>query len=48
MKAVKSLEKAVPEATKNWILEINTKLRVYEESIGHKLKDAKDNIQKNA
>ena len=37
MKAVKSLEKAVPEATKNLILEIDTKFKGYDELAGQKL-----------
>ena len=48
MKAVKSLEKAVPEASKNLILEIDTKFKGYDELAGQKLKDAEDNIHKNA
>ena len=37
MKAVKSLEKAVPEASKNLILEIDTKFKGYDELAGQKL-----------
>merc|ERR1711970_261756 len=43
-----SLEKAVPEATKNLILEIDTKLKGYDELASQKLRESEDNIQKNA
>ena len=36
------------EITKNLILEIVAKLKGYDESASHKLKDAEDNIHKNA
>merc|ERR1712142_1196606 len=45
---IESLEKAGPEATKNLILEIDAKLKGYDESASQKLKDAEDNIHKNA
>merc|ERR1712228_709567 len=45
---IESLEKAGPEATKNLILEIDAKLKGYDESGSQKLKDAEDNIHKNA
>ena len=41
---IESLEKTVPEASKNLILEINAKLKGYDESASQKLKDAEDNI----
>ena len=43
-----SLEKAVPEATKNLVLEIDAKLKGYDESASQKIREAEDNIQKNA
>merc|ERR1711872_1203007 len=45
---IESLEEAGPEATKNLILEIDAKLKGYDESASQKLKDAEDNIHKNA
>jgi len=44
---IDSLEKAGPEATKNLILEIDAKLRGYDESASQKIKDAEDNIHEN-
>merc|ERR1712128_85200 len=44
---IDSLEKAGPEATKNLVLEIDNKLKGYDESAGQKLREAEDNIQKN-
>merc|ERR1711936_32313 len=43
-----SLEKAVPEATNNLVLEIDAKLKGYDESASQKIREAEDNIQKNA
>merc|ERR1712096_423824 len=43
-----SLEKALPEATKNLVLEIDAKLKDYDEAASQKIRDAEDNIQKNA
>jgi len=45
---IDSLEKAGPEATKNLVLEIDAKLKGYDESASQKLREAGDNIQKNA
>merc|ERR1712106_1220750 len=44
---IDSLEKAGPEATKNLVLEIDNKLKGYDESASQKLREAEDNIQKN-
>merc|ERR1712123_459284 len=44
---IDSLEKAGPEATKNLVLEIEAKLKGYDESASQKLREAGDNIQKN-
>merc|ERR1719342_680920 len=44
---IESLEKAAPETTKNLILEIDAKLKGYDESASQKLRDAEENIQKN-
>merc|ERR1712128_53532 len=44
---IDSLEKAGPEATKNLVLEIENKLKGYDESASQKLREAEDNIQKN-
>eukprot|EP00090_Calanus_glacialis_P037800 TRINITY_DN6549_c0_g1_i2.p1 TRINITY_DN6549_c0_g1~~TRINITY_DN6549_c0_g1_i2.p1 ORF type:complete len:1555 (-),score=493.26 TRINITY_DN6549_c0_g1_i2:859-4908(-) len=44
---IDSLEKAGPEATKNLVLEIDAKLKGYDESASQKLREAEDNIQKN-
>merc|ERR1711892_334172 len=44
---IDSLEKAGPEATKNLVLEIDNKLKGYDESASKKLREAEDNIQKN-
>ena len=43
-----SLEKAVPEATKNLVLEIDAKLKDYDEAASQKIREAEDNIQKNS
>merc|ERR1712106_333404 len=45
---IDSLEKAGSEATKNLVLEIDAKLKGYDESASQKLREAGDNIQKNA
>jgi len=45
---IDSLEKAGPETTKNLVLEIDSKLRGYDDSASQKLREAEDNIQKNA
>merc|ERR1712106_1293829 len=45
---IDSLEKAGPEATKNLVLEIDAKLKGYDESASQKLREAGDNIRKNA
>ena len=42
---IESLEKAGPEATKNLILEINAKLKGYNESASQKLNGEEDNIK---
>merc|ERR1712128_50948 len=44
---IDSLEKAGPEATKNLVLEIDNKLKGYDESASQNLREAEDNIQKN-
>merc|ERR1712128_136688 len=44
---IDSLEKVGPEATKNLVLEIDNKLKGYDESASQKLREAEDNIQKN-
>ena len=44
---IDSIEKTGPEATKNLILEIDAKLRGYDESASQKIKDAEDNIHEN-
>merc|ERR1711892_1123400 len=44
---IDSLEKAGPEATKNLVLEIDNKLKGYDESASQKIREAEDNIQKN-
>merc|ERR1711936_398806 len=43
-----SLEKAVPETTKKLVLEIDAKLKDYDEAASQKIREAEDNIQKNA
>merc|ERR1712105_239090 len=43
-----SLEKFVPETTKNLVLDIDTKLTGYKESGSQKIREAEYNIQKNA
>merc|ERR1711936_795070 len=41
-----SLEKAVPETTKKLVLEIDAKLKDYDEAASQKIREAEDNIQK--
>merc|ERR1712013_91904 len=45
---IESLEKAGPESIQNLVLEIDNKLKGYDESASQKLREAEDNIQKNA
>merc|ERR1711874_99632 len=45
---IESLEKAGPESIQNLVLEIDNKLKGYDESTSQKLRDAEDNIHKNA
>ena len=44
---IDSLEKVGPEATKNLVLDIDSKLKGYDESTSQKLRETEDNIQKN-
>merc|ERR1712142_328021 len=45
---IESLEKAGPESIQNLVLEIDNKFKGYDESASQKLREAEDNIQKNA
>merc|ERR1712013_530805 len=44
---IESLEKAGPESIQNFVLEIDNKLKGYDESASQKLREAEDKIQKN-
>merc|ERR1711874_758620 len=45
---IETLEKAGPESIQNLVLEIDNKLKGYDEPTSQKLRDAEDNIHKNA
>merc|ERR1711872_1093080 len=45
---IESLEKAGPESIQKLVLEIDNKFKGYDESASQKLREAEDNIQKNA